>query len=554
MNMMIRNQILVLLFSAIFFSGVAQTGKPGVGLYLFTDREFCVSGDTVWFKVAPENMEYSSNVVHVQLSGADGNAITSVIKKFTENWAEGYIHIPDSLSSGVYFLSAFFYEFLSVPGVQVEMKSLFVYNRFQRDMQEIVVPAKENQTTKTNRGQSVAIQPEKRKYGTRETVTVELGLGDLNRNEMNKVVVKASLADDLAWETGGRFLATSAVSPIAVPQFKEKDGFIFSGKVTEAGSDKSPEKAVVFLSLPENPRFLDYYVTGSNGYFYFFLKNAVGMGDAVIQAVSENGTELQIHPESGAMRIQRPLAMQKQILSQNQINFVNVSADAGFIQRLFQENYTITPRRFSMPERFAIPVYGYPQRTVNLADFFQLNSFREISRELLPGVQYRNRRGNTTIRMLNWDENAYFESEPFKLVNGVPVFNNRLFRSIPATDIAHIEYTMQDRLFGDLRFSGILALYLNDNSIRWLANQRNFFQFPVLGLQPESQRELMPNPGSEKNIPDLRTVFFWQLMEPGENEPISFQLSDRKGKVEVSVEGIGNDGLPFKFSEIIEVK
>jgi uncharacterized protein YfaS (alpha-2-macroglobulin family) len=78
MNMVVRNQILGLLFSLLFFTGFAQTEKNGSGLFLFTDRDFCVSGDTIWFKVALKNGESKSNVVHVQLSDANNHTIASV--------------------------------------------------------------------------------------------------------------------------------------------------------------------------------------------------------------------------------------------------------------------------------------------------------------------------------------------------------------------------------------------------------------------------------------------------------------------------------------------
>lgn len=554
MNMNFYKQILGLLFSVLFCIGFAQTGKTESDLFLFTDRDFCISGDTVWFKVIKKNGESKSNVVHVQLSDANNHTIASVKKKCTENRAEGYLHVPDSLSSGVYFLSAFLYEHLSKPGLLVEYKSLFVYNRFQRDLPELLIPASENKLEETVLNQPLSIKPDKTTYAVREKVIVEIGLGAIHSYEIDQVVVKASLVDELARQAGGRFLSRSGGSSLVVSHFQEMDGFILSGKVTKTGSGESPEKALVFLSLPENPSYLDYYVTGKDGYFHFFLQNAVGVGDAVIQAISEDDTELQARIETSVLNTQKPLPMKKQILSPKHIDFISALADAGFIKRLFLGDYTIPPHEFSMPERFTIPVYGHPQRTVSPDDFYELNDFREISRELLPGVQYRTRRGNTTMRMLNWNENSYFENEPFKLINGVPVFKNRLFESLGSTDVDRIEYTMQDRLYGDLRFSGILAMYLKDNSYQWLTHQPGFTLLSVPLLQSDRKSENQLIAESKKHIPDLRTVFIWSMKKPGENQKIDFTLSDLKGKVEIAVEGVTREGKVFKHSEIIEVK
>ncbi|MBW6535385.1 MAG: hypothetical protein K0B11_10270 [Mariniphaga sp.] len=552
--MNVKIQILSLFLSAIITTGFTQPGDAAKDLFLFTDRDFCVSGDTVWFKVELKNGESKSNVVHVQLTDSDNHTIASVIKKCTGKWAEGYIPVPDSLSSGVCFLSAFLYEHLSVSGLQVEKKSLFVYNRFQRDLPELLIPAQKNEREEITLGQQISINPDKKTYTVREQVAVEIALGAIHPEEMAQVVVKASLVDELARQAGGRFLARSAASHMVIPRFQEKDGFILSGKVTKTDSEESPEKAVVFLSLPENPRYLDYYVTANDGCFYFFLQNAVGVGEAVLQAISEDDTELQSKIEISMQKIQQPIPMQKQTLTQPQIDFVNAMADAGFIKRLFQDEYTIPGQEFSMPERFSIPAYGYPQRAVNLDEFYELNDFREISRELLGGVRFRTRDGISTIRMLNWNENAYFDNEPFRLVNGIPVFKNRLFASFGSADIDRVEYTMEDRLFGDLRFPGILALYLKENSNRWLAHQPNFTLLTVPFLQPHHIPVFHSQTVSQKNLPDLRSVFFWQLMETGTDQKIDFSLSDQKGKVEITVEGATSDGQMFKHSEIIEVK
>jgi hypothetical protein len=201
-----------------------------------------------------------------------------------------------------------------------------------------------------------------------------------------------------------------------------------------------------------------------------------------------------------------------------------------------------------------VPFYGHPDKSVNLDDFFELPDFREISRELLHGVQYRNRDGNITIRMLNLDENVYFENEPFRLINGIPVFRNRQLSSFGSAEIDKIDYAMEERLFGDLKFTGVLAIYLKDKSNRWLAQQSNIFRFTVPFLQPSHEPGYFSPPENDKNIPDLRTVYFWQRVPTGEKKQIEFLLSDIKGKVEISVAGVTKNGKIFNSSEIIEIK
>jgi hypothetical protein len=79
-----------------------------------------------------------------------------------------------------------------------------------------------------------------------------------------------------------------------------------------------------------------------------------------------------------------------------------------------------------MPPRYSLPFYGEPYKVVDPDEYYDLDDFQQIARELLPGVRYRARNNEVTFRLLQYSKGIYFEDEPFRLINGVPVFNNRL--------------------------------------------------------------------------------------------------------------------------------
>ncbi len=553
MNLNLHKQIFFLLFSVIVIFGYSQTSKAGSSLHLFADRDYCVSGDTVWFKIAIKNEEeQKSNVVHVQLTNYQNRLISEVIKKSENAWADGFLHVPDSLSSGVYFLSAFLYEHATIPGFTLIKKTLFVYNRFQKGLDELKVPSEAQKVELIN--QPVSIMPDKKVYKPREKVSLIIGMENINSGEISHIVVRAHLRDELAAKAGGHFYAKSEPLKSAVREFKEKDGFIIRGKVTDRKTGNEGANVVVLLSLINDPQYLDYCVSNEEGSFHFFLKNAVGEGEIVLQAVSENENEWQINLGKNQLAVKESVIMEKQMLTMHQSQFIDEIIDAAFFEKLFSESYMVKPLEFSMPRRFEMPVYGYPYKRVTPGEFFDLPDFQEISRELLSGVQYRVRGGKTTLRLLDLKNNAYFKNEPFKMVNGIPVFNNRQLSPFGSTEIEYIEYVLEDRLFGDLRFNGVLAVYLNDDSNYWLSRYPNFFRFSIPFLQPGRDPSGLQRKSEAKSMPDLRTVNFWQLIKSGKSQQIEFFLSDLKGVVEISVEGVTDSGEIFKTSETIEVK
>ena len=55
-------------------------------------------------------------------------------------------------------------------------------------------------------------------------------------------------------------------------------------------------------------------------------------------------------------------------------------------------------------------------------------------------------------------------------------------------------------------------------------------------------------------IPDTRQVYLWEVVKPDKPENFDFYLSDLKGKVEISVEGVTKDNQLVKVSKLIEVQ
>lgn len=535
-------------------SGAAQPKSANSSVFLFADRDYCISGDTVWFKTEIRNgWQNESNVVHVQLDSGDNRFITDVKKKSSGNWAEGFIHVPDSLSTGVYFLTAFLNTQRSQSPFQSLKKSLFVYNRFDEEITEMQVPELGNRTEEVNYGIRIPIKTDKNIYSQGEKVTVEIDLTRIDTSDVKQVVIRATHVEETAQQFGGRFLAETVPPKSSVPFIEEKDGFLLSGTVTEVASGQPAGNVVVLLSLFGEMPYLDYYLTDSNGNFHFFLKDAYGVANIVLQAVGEMDREFNIRINKNYLATDA-LTFQRQILTPEQSDAIANVIDGVFFKKLFADSYSVESETFFMPARFSVPFYGPPYERIVPAEFFDLPDFREIARELLHGVQYRVNNGEIIIRLLNQPQKIYFKSDPLRLINGIPVFKNQILSRFNSTDIEYIDYVLKERLYGDLNFKGVLSISLNDKSNSWLTTQPNFFRISVPCLQPDKQPGYHRTPIQKKNLPDIRQINFWQLTETGKNQQVEFYLSDLKGKIEISVEGATSDNSIFKSSKIIEVK
>lgn len=545
----------ILIFIAMCSSGLqagAQHENQLEKLVLFADRDYCVSGDTVWFKVwLPERLKVKGNVVRVQLDGAANNLISGVACKNQNGWSEGFIPVPDSLSTGQYFLSAFLNSQRNLLDFETESISLIVYNRFEEQIEKLDGIQSEKTEKTANFNNEIQIETNKTDYQQRENVSIKININP--ELKIQNAVVNVALLDPLAAEIGGRFKFKVKSSSSVIPDFIENDGVVISGKVVNSLGVVQPH-AVVILSITGDPPYFDYYFTGEMGDFHFFLKDATGMARIVLQVISESEEEFFIRHEENYLMRENGMIFQSKVLTREQSTCIADAIGGNFIHKLFYPGLGSAPGLFKMPARFAMPFYGTPSRRVVPDEFIDLPDFKEISRELLHGFQYRTKKDVVTFRMINQTQNAYFTDEPLRLINGIPVFKNSLFAGLKSTDIEYIDIVQKERIFGDLRFEGIISVVLRDKTNLWMAQQPGVALFNINCLQSEKKTSYLSPSVNLSNQPDIRRNYFWQIINPAESANIEFQLSDMKGKVEVSVEGITGDNELYKASKIIDVK
>lgn len=542
--------ILVLFWLLVTYSGFAQTNLELSKLRLYTDRDYCLSGDSLWFKVwLPKSLEQNSNVAHIQLNSGNGGVITSVAALSKEQWAEGFVHIPDSLSSGVYFISAFLNEQRNL-NLKHRAKTLFVYNRFEEELKEMKVPEAAFISSVGPGENQVKINASNTTYSTRDKV---VGTIEINSDEIEHATLSAKLHDPLASPFAGEITFVASKEQSIIPAFAEKDGVLISGKVFN--QDNSTQKnTLVLLSISSEPPYFDYCVSDENGGFNFFLKHATGDAEIILQAASSSNNAFVIRTELNSLNMDKELGIGTKILNPEQSKFISTIIQANFINKLFNSTRFTSGNTFQMPARYSVPFYGIPTTRVTPAEFFDLPNFKEISRELLNGFQYRTQNNDISFRLLNLNQGNFFSNEPLRLLNGIPVFKNSYFIDLKSTDINYIDIVQSERVFGDLQLNGVLSVSLVDKSNSWLAQQPGIFSFTIPCLQPEKQAKYSRPQKLNSGEPDIRQNYLWEKLPVTEDKKFEFYLSDLKGEVEITVEGVTKNNQVFKTSKIIEVK
>lgn len=543
----------ILLFVVFVLAGVTTMAQNTVDheLVLFTDRDFCISGDTLWIKIyVPNEVNNFGNIVRLQLESQSGNLIASRALKCTDNHAEGYISVPDSLQTGLYFVHAFFNAQRNNSSLKCIGRSVYVYNRFEEEIDRLPVMQNKVAVFETEAGNNqINIGIEDKKYSRRDEVK---GSIKTKNNEFVYIVASARMIEPFSYTNTGFLNFEMKDLDSTIPPFSEKDGVILSGRISNKKTGEAANE-LVLLSVTGNETYFDYYYPDSTGVFHFFLSNAMGTANLILQPLTAGETLFDVDVIPNFMSGVQQLKFDTTFVNPKQASIIENSIKGTFFNKLFRGVSISRDDAFEMINPYGMPFYGWPDNHIIPDEFIDLPDFKEISRELLIGLQYRNRNDEVTFRMLNYGQEKFFDVEPLRLINGIPVFKNSFFQDLKSTEIASIDLVKSERVFGDLRFKGALIVSLKDKSNSWLAQQPNIFQLKVPCIEYQKQENYSPESENSKQ-PDTRHQFLNERVEADGNWPFSFQLSDVKGDLEIKVEAITKTGELYRTSKIISVQ
>ena len=524
---------------------------------LLADRNSCVSGDTVWFSttlITDAESGYS-NIIHVQLDGPGNRHITKSIIKTEGKSGAGYLIVPDSVSTGTYYLKAFSNIQKTQTGAAIVQTPLAVYNRFDENIESIVSPTYSSDEISGTSRNLFEINPGQTQYSTREEISFEFRIPDSLKNSLAALHVSVRLYDPFSDNIKQDNKYKSPALQTAGKVFQEVDGIIISGIITDAVTGLPAGGATVLLSISDSIPYFDFYFSDPDGRFYFYLKEMKGYASLVLQAVPQEGRTFNIQLSENYIELEREPETHHKMLAFGQIEFARQLIDASRFEKYFYLAPLLAERRFSRPQDFRHSFYGKPSSTIFTRDYIDLPDFREISKELLMFSKYRERKDTVFIKILNSDSRHYFTKEPLKLLDGIPVFDVSLFSDKSSYDIDRIDIVAEEKYYGDMIFNGIIAVYSPKPDLSWVDNNSRLFRFDFNTIQIPAEGNTAPITGTSGHLPDFRQVFLWEkvdLQNPGLKQ--SFRVGDRKGDIIIEISGIKKNGGLIRSNRIIKVK
>jgi len=541
-----RKAIWILIFIT-FFTWVSKAQDQ---VHLLTDRTSCVSGDTVWFNAIVTNnlADNTGNVIHIQLDMLNQNHITSVSVVCKGNRAEGYLPIPDSLSTGVYILKAYTNFQKSQQNVTIHQRYLTVYNRFESVVNLITIPQRPNKNFESIPGITINAQSSET-----DKMNLYIDLPSDLKNNAAQLIVTARLADPLADELGNGWTDTGighAEKPFMAVE--ENNGVVVTGRVYSKATGLSKAGSTVMLSISDTLPYFDYCISDEQGRFFFYIRDAFGTADLVLQELTEDPDDTGIELFQNTITTTSTEG-EEIILTNGQRTFATDVIKASYYDKFFNRNRSLAVDSFLLVKDFKYPFYGEPTKSYYPDLFIDLDNFEEISREILRGVQYRKRKGEVSIRMLDFGTQTQFKDEPFKLLDGIPILDPDYLSNMGTTKIKKVDAVYYKRYFGDINFKGVLAIYSNNPTLGWVETIPGMSLIQYEFLQLPLKWSFASQNSRYSNIPDFKKVLLRSIIntDTGNNQ-FSFDLPDIKGNLIIEVTAVTSDNKILKSSKLIQ--
>lgn len=534
-----RTIILLLLFVAL--TGKAQEKEH---FSLFTDRDLYISGETLLFKVfVPE--DELSGIVNIDLVNTKGKIITGISKKITDHQADGFIDLPDSLSSGCYLISA-----STAINTTLTVKELYICNRFTAlPESNIAIRPIVNSSVIEKPAVSVQIDGLEKAYKTREKVNFALNLlpDFISQIDNHLFVSVAEIAPGYNPKTFVKKAKPTANRSI------EKDGVVLEGTVNDIKTGKPFKNGIVYLSIPDTCARFKYYITGNDGHFKFSLDNYYGKIPVVIQAFDREEKNilkivlnLRDSLTSGVPAAFEPWTIPAEL---RKTTANNIEA-ANFRKIFSRQELAVAAPLLKKPDDY--PFYGLPTEVVDPQLFIELPNFAEISRELLPGIKFRTYNRVSVLQVFSPSKHNYLNEKPLILLDGIPIRDLNIIKDLGTKEIDKIEICRDERFYGYLKFPGVVALNSTKPDNTRFVESEDLIKITVDVIQPDVTLNI---PLEQRlNELDLRKVLLWKpSVKPEQTIRLDLETSDIIGSFKLVVHGKTKDGSIFYKEQTFEV-
>ena len=567
----------------------SNAGHPGENMHLVTDRDVYITGEPLHFQAMlwqeTAHNGPGSAIAYLVLRSPQRQVHAQAVR-LTGGLSEGNFYLHDTLASGYYELVAFTNWMRNFGESAFARKTIFIANRFDRNLDVskgsgVSHGGDPDSLASSGGGLLVSVAPA---AGQRQQLMVELGLAGM-MDAVYGIAVSVTLKHALFGDgihtqpapgTGAMPSETEATpaethttgNPVTYPM--EAEGWVVSGRMSNAVSGQPERDARVFLSAPADQVNLAYAVTDTAGWFHMALPEAYRerelylLPEHRLLADSPSAEEAPVIriwdkftlneafiPPAGPPPLSPEHLRRSQDLVRAMISYgIDPLTDAGVAQDTARALFSI---------------YNFPNHTIFPDEYTRFETLHDIAREIISPWRIRQSDGTYSSSLSCHESRTLLPGSPLYFLDGILIPELHPLIGLGSDDIDRIEVHNLNWVYGHVNFPGVIGIFSRGGHIggeyhrisRAIPFTRTRFV-----LQEKVRRLAYPSYGENEqhashDKPDLRQLLLWEpglALKAGESLTIPFYSGDLSDAYVVTATGFTREGRRVSARAMVRIR
>jgi hypothetical protein len=547
------------------FSTKAQGFPPArEQVYVHLNKYTFIAGESMQYKVyladaQNPGKQSCSKILYFTLTG--GGEVISWRINMTGKSVTGDFPLPEALKEGTYQLTAYTNLMLNDDPSTFFRQSIIIASLSKETGNTFRVQSKkETPPTAAEASVNLQVRTNKASYKINEPVTLEIST-PANNQKYTDISVSVNAENPFIAKTDLNHI-TGAIPLMHgnQPQKRydagceypvEDMGFILSGRIIAL--QPLTEPCNVWLSVVDSvaPALL-YSVTDSAGFFRFFLNRKYDNKELILQLAdpaNNQGCRMELFTKS----VVPDTATVLMSLDSLHEAYLKTNEDI----RLIEAVYSLPVEKpASAANEKGLNFLRKPDKIIRPADYAEMRNFKEIASNIVPEVKFSYRNDKFHLMVLS-PVDAWKESQ-LVLLNGVPFTDLAYISTLGTKDIRKIEIIKSNVMVGDITIPGLVSIFTWKTELpeSYLKSHTIRYQNTVMDAVNQAQEPTIKTTEKDKHFPGFSNCVYWNpFVKMAGNNPVSlsFPALLLKGRFEVQVEGITEDGIPVNASASFEV-
>jgi len=551
-------------------------------VYLHTDRDLYIAGENLFYTLYLQgNVGQLSKYAYLIIRDKNGSFVSNLRLEINNQIAYGSIYLSDTLSSGIYQIVCYTNCMRNEGEKSYFNKEIIIANRFDEKMDLFNAPANyvsdissKVPSDLNNLNENIIIHLDKQEFDQREKISFSVENKNNPIDSITRLSVSISeIIPGIPLEPSfpeyfgnNRYSYNKEANQNYCKFIPEINGAVIQGQIMPVKQIVNGKDSILIQGRNPSMNFtllvsaidsivnMQLITTDSTGTFSFLL-NPFYDGKELIMRLKENVNSTIIPDKKfGLFQTFTPSG---KFNVPGLKDYMIRSAKIAQFQNFYSNQPTIITKKKFIPSKPVPRIYYKQYSTIYPSDFLELPDFVEISKEIIPALRLKKTDNKYVSVYMNLLNQSNVNVEPTIFLDGVAIDDVNQIIKMGSTKIVRIESLPVPRAYGELSFSGILAVFSKDQEINNIQFKTPTIKYQTLSSESYTKPEAFKPVDNSKHIPDLRQQLLWEpeiILRKNEKRQISCYASDLQGKFRINIQGITSDGNSVCGSSIFIVQ